>query len=225
VTVVLLRASPVAQRLRELGEQSFRAVGAEAGNESAIRTGRRRRYGPLVVSAVVLAAISVSSNSPRPEPGPALLHPTAPAGSALRRPVGTIAALALHAVDAPSLLSLADANRLSGDLDQAKRAYVALRSRFQTSVEAGAATFWLGEMEFSNQKDYADAGLWFGTYLREQPRGAFSIQAQERLMEALYRIGDWGGALRIANEYVAAHPNAPDSKVALAILHDEDLPE
>jgi hypothetical protein len=63
-------------------------------------------------------------------------------------------------VDAPSLLSLADAKRLSGDLDQAKRAYVALRSRFQTSVEASDATFWLGEMVSSNQKDYADAWHW-----------------------------------------------------------------
>jgi outer membrane protein assembly factor BamD (BamD/ComL family) len=128
-------------------------------------------------------------------------------------------------VDAPSLLSLADAKRLSGDVDQAKRSYVALRSRFQTSLEAGHAAFRLGEMEFSVHEDYADAALWFGTYLREQPRGAFAVQAQARLMESLYRIADWGGALRVANEYMSQHPDGPDSALARAILNDEGLPE
>jgi len=107
---------------------------------------------------------------------------------------------------------------------QAKRAYVALRSRFESSVEAGDAAFWLGEVEFCNEKDYADAAVWFDTYLRERPRGAFAVRAQERLMEALYRTADWGGAARVASEYFAAHPNAPDSKLALAILNDEGLP-
>ena len=102
--------------------------------------------------------------------------------------------------------------------------YVALRSRFQSSVEAGYATFWLGEMKFSDEKDYADAALWFDAYLREQPRGAFAARAQERLMESLYRVADWGGALRIASAYVAEHPNTPDSELALAILNDQPLP-
>jgi TolA-binding protein len=80
-------------------------------------------------------------------------------------------------------------------------------------------------MEFAHRHDYANAALWFETYLREQPRGEFAVTAQRRLMESLYRIADWSGAGRIAAEYLATHPDAPDSKLALAILHDESLPE
>jgi TolA-binding protein len=80
-------------------------------------------------------------------------------------------------------------------MDEARRAYVALRSSFQNSVEPGHATFWLGEMKFSNEKDYADAAL-VPTYLREQPRGAFAVRAQARLMESLYRIAVSGAAHR-----------------------------
>jgi hypothetical protein len=80
-------------------------------------------------------------------------------------------------------------------------------------------------MEFRDRHDYANAALWFATYLREQPRGEFAVTAQGRLMESLYRIADWGGAARVAADYLATHPGAPDSKLALAILHDESLPE
>lgn len=201
-------------------------MGARAPRSHPALHGPGRRERRRVLAAVaILAALCGLSVAFRHARRSDALGSEAPRPAAPDPVKDTVIGLATRAVDAPSLLALADAKRLSGDLDQAKRAYVALRSRFQTSVEAGNATFWLGEMEFSNQKDYANASLWFDAYLREQPRGAFAVQAQQRLIESLYRIGDWGGALRTANEYVAAHPNAPDSSAAWAILHDDYPPE
>lgn len=192
------------------------AAGGRAGP-----LGRRGRYRWGLVAAFLLSSVAVGSELPRFVAGPASSDWTRPVSPE----IGSTASLALAASDASSLLSLATEKRLSGDLDQAKRAYVAVRSRFQSSIEAGHATFWLGEMEFSNRKDYADAALWFETYLREWPHGAFTARAQARLMESLYRDGDFSGAMRLANQCFAEHANGPESEVTLSILRSEDLPE
>lgn len=225
MTVIPMRYSGNLQGRLAFGKGRRRRFDAEAGGDTVVAGRGRRSHRGLLAAAIALAALLGIPQTVRFERGSVATRAESGRPTAREPSTETVVAIATSAVDAPSLLSVADAERLSGNVDGAKRTYVALRSRFQTSIEAGHAAFWIGEVEFSNRKDYADAALWFSTYLREQPRGAFAVHARARLMESLYRIADWGGALRVANEYLSQYPDGPDSKLALAILNDEALPE
>jgi tetratricopeptide (TPR) repeat protein len=127
-------------------------------------------------------------------------------------------------LDAAALLSSGDAARRSGNLPHAKRAYVAIRARFSSHPEAAIAALRLGDIEFLELGEYANAALWFATYLREQPDGALAEAAQQRLMECDYRVGDYGNAIRLARKYLETRPSASPDDIAMVILRDGEPP-
>lgn len=113
---------------------------------------------------------------------------------------------------------LADMARLKNRPQQAIQALTVLRRRFPGSQRAGVAAFNIARVHFDQRGAYDEAARWFRTYLREQPSGPLVREAQGRLMEALYRSGDREGAVRLAEQYLAANPNGPHARVARNLL-------
>lgn len=112
------------------------------------------------------------------------------------------------------LALLGDTARFAGKPADALTAYRALRTRAAGSAGAKLAAFSIGRVHFDQQAAYADAARWFRTYLAEQPGGPFAREAEGRLMEALSRSGDRGGARAVAEGYLQRYPQGPHERVA-----------
>lgn len=119
---------------------------------------------------------------------------------------------------ASELLLLGDAARVAGRADRATEALLALRQRFPSDSRRAAAAFALGKVAFDQRGAYKEAARWFATSVREQPRGSLVREASGRLMEALQKSGDSGGAKRAAREYLARYPGGPHADVARSLL-------
>jgi hypothetical protein len=119
---------------------------------------------------------------------------------------------------AKEMLALSDAGRFFGASRRAVTALGALRRRFSGSADAGTAAFMLGRIAFEQGRGYAEAGQWFETYLREQPRGPLMGDAFGRLMEARLRSGDNPGARASAEQYLRRFPEGPYASEARGIL-------
>jgi TolA-binding protein len=118
---------------------------------------------------------------------------------------------------AEDLLLLGDAARLSGDEALAERAFVAVRTRFSGSGDAGAATFRLARLGSSSGRP-ADAARWYETYAREHPGGPLASQARGRAIEAWQRAGDRAQARAAAQTYLARHPDGPYRALASEVI-------
>jgi len=93
-----------------------------------------------------------------------------------------------------------------------------LRERFRGTNRAAVAAFALGRLEFDNHGAYAEAAEWFRTYLREQPRGELSREAQGRLLEAVERVGDRAAAHELATSYLRDYPQGPHAELARNLI-------
>ena len=120
-------------------------------------------------------------------------------------------------LDADRLSLLADVARFGGSKEQALGALTALRRRFSGSAAAANAAFAIARIHFDQRGAYADAARWFRTYLREQPRGPLSREAQGRLMEALVRTGSRTEARALAVAYLEQNPNGPYARLARSL--------
>lgn len=118
---------------------------------------------------------------------------------------------------AAELLAAADAARYQGDFDGAIESLQAVRRRFAGTDAAASAAFELGRITFDARRDFARAGDWFDTYLRERPNGAFAREALGRALEARNRAGDTTQAEHLAVRYLAAYPDGPHAKLARKI--------
>jgi TolA-binding protein len=109
------------------------------------------------------------------------------------------------------LLLLGDTARLGGRAARARAAYLVARKK----LPGGDRTaYGLGLLAFDHQKNLGEAARWFKTYLAEQPHGSLRREALGRLMEALQRSGDTGGAHRVAQEYVEKYPGGAHAALA-----------
>ncbi len=104
--------------------------------------------------------------------------------------------------------------RYAGQLDEAKTALLAVRRHAPGTEKSASAAFELGRLAFDGRGDYAQAALWFDTYLRERPQGTLAREALGRSMEAQDRAGDAELAQGAARTYLARYPSGPHAGLA-----------
>jgi len=121
------------------------------------------------------------------------------------------------------LFAQADEARYAGRLDDAKAALLAVRRRAPGSEKSASAAFELGRLAFDGKNDYAQAALWFDTYLRERPQGTLAREALGRSMEAQDRAGDAELAQRAATTYLTRYPTGPHAALARRLAGGHQL--
>jgi hypothetical protein len=109
------------------------------------------------------------------------------------------------------LLLLGDTARLGGRTDRARAAYLGARKKLP---RGDRTAYGLGLLAFDQQRNFGEAARWFTIYLAEQPQGSLRREALGRLMEALQRSGDTGGAHRAAQEYLDKYPAGSHAALA-----------
>jgi TolA-binding protein len=115
------------------------------------------------------------------------------------------------------LAAVADAARYERRQDIARRALVALRTRFSGSVQARDAAFFLGGLA-ENQNDSASALDGYETYLRETPNGPYASQALGRKFMIVQRLQGAEAARPFASQYVDRFPDGPYAPNARKLL-------
>jgi hypothetical protein len=123
------------------------------------------------------------------------------------------------------LVALADAARLSGRNELAKRALLAQRARFPRAGAAKDAAFFLGRIADDHELSPASAMPWYEmpwyeTYLSEAPRGHFAAEAFGRKMVALSKQSGRAAAREAAAEYLKRFPSGPHVSVARELLSE-----
>jgi FecR protein len=114
------------------------------------------------------------------------------------------------------VLVLADTARHAGHAEQARRAYLAIRSRATGTPASAAAAFELGRLRFD--QDPEEASRWFALSLAERPRGPLAQASRDRLLEAGVRLGDGERLRRLAAKYLEESPEGPRASEAREIL-------
>lgn len=133
-----------------------------------------------------------------------------------RRGIGSVLAEGSLA----DLVALADAARLSGRIDLAKRGLLAQRSRFSQASAAKDAAFLLGRMADDHEHSPSTATPWYDTYLSEAPSGHFAAEAFGRKMVAVSRQTGRASAKDIAAEYLRRFPAGPHAGLARELLSE-----
>jgi len=133
-----------------------------------------------------------------------------------RRGIGSVLAEGSLA----DLVALADAARLSGRVDLAKRGLLAQRSRFSQTSAAKDAAFLLGRMADDHEHAPSTATPWYDTYLSEAPSGHFAAEAFGRKMVAVSRQSGPAAAKDIAGEYLRRFPAGPHAGLARELLSE-----
>lgn len=128
----------------------------------------------------------------------------------------------IERLPATDLALLADAARLSGDSEKARRALGTLRRRFPGNDAASMAAFRLGRLALG-ERDYAEAVRWFRVYLAEAPSGNLADEAMGRLIEAQSRAGDRSGAQASARDYLKRFPHGAYESLARGIARGDKL--
>jgi hypothetical protein len=109
------------------------------------------------------------------------------------------------------LLELGDAARYAGNASEARLAYQAARGKLPGG---GRSAYALGLLAFDQERDFAGAARWFGTYLAEQPGGNLRQEATGRAMEAWQRAGALDRARDAALEYLWQYPHGEQAPLA-----------
>jgi hypothetical protein len=112
------------------------------------------------------------------------------------------------------LRALADSARYAGDVGLARRAYAAIRSRFPSSNDARTAAFLLGRLTEEQEHAPARALVWYDTYLREAPGGAFAGDALGRKMTIVSRASGPDAARPLAIDYLRRFPTGTYASAA-----------
>ncbi|NUP08906.1 MAG: tetratricopeptide repeat protein [Polyangiaceae bacterium] len=126
--------------------------------------------------------------------------------------------------NAAELVSLSDVARFAGRPAHASAALNELRKRFPKDPAAADAAFLLGRMAFDQRGAPSSAAVWFETYLREKPSGAFAREAMGRLLECYQKNGSNEAARTLAMQYVASYPKGPHAELARRIVDEAPAP-
>lgn len=119
---------------------------------------------------------------------------------------------------AEELIELADTARYAANYTGARRVLLAVRQRFPGSPQAAAAAFNLGRLAFDALDDSAEAGRWFETAYKEQPRGPLAQESLGRLMESQKGRGDDWAAWETAKKYLQQFPEGPHAAMAKELV-------
>ena len=172
--------------------------------------------GPVATAIATATAASSLPDAPV-EPSPTSAPPlpsTRPETVARPATPAAPAVSASTSASASDLLARANADRYAGRFDAASESLETVRRRFGGSDAAATAAFELGRIAFDGRHDFAAAGEWFDTYLRERPSGSLSREALGRAIEARHRAGDTTRATHLATRYLAAYPDGPHATLA-----------
>jgi transmembrane sensor len=210
-----------------LSEGSVVVTGCTLGEGKRVVQGEQLRVSckeapaPATTAAAGATATPAMTPDTLPDAPPAAPSATALAASSpstkLAPPVAKPAVVEAAQPTASELLAAADAARYQGDFDRAIESLNAVRHRFAGTDAAASAAFELGRITFDARRDFARAGDWFDTYLRERPNGALAREALGRALEARNRAGDATQAEHLAVRYLAAYPDGPHAKLARKI--------
>lgn len=107
------------------------------------------------------------------------------------------------------LMLAADAARLSGHPAAAVPYLRRLLHAFPNDVRAPVAAFTLGRVLLAELARPADAADAFALAHRLAPTGPLAVDALAREVEAAAQAGDRARARRLAERYLAAHPDGP----------------
>jgi len=116
------------------------------------------------------------------------------------------------------LAALASAARYQHQDALARRALLAQRRRFPSSVRASDAAFLLGRLEDESNAGTDVALRWYDRYLVEAPDGAYASEALGRKMMTLRRNGQLAEASEIAADYLRRFPTGTYAHAARALL-------
>jgi hypothetical protein len=116
------------------------------------------------------------------------------------------------------LMALADAARLNGRLDLARRTLLAERSRFPRAGAAKEAAFFLGRMSDDHERALEAALGWYDTYLTEAPSGHFAAEAFGRKMVVISKLSGRAAAKPAATEYLKHFPSGPHAALARELV-------
>jgi TolA-binding protein len=117
------------------------------------------------------------------------------------------------------LVALADAARLSGRIDLARRTLLAQRSRFTRTSAAKDAAFFLGRIADDHERALDSATGWYDTYLSEAPAGHFAAEAFGRKMVAVSKLSGRSAAKATAGEYLRRFPSGPHAALARELVN------
>lgn len=123
----------------------------------------------------------------------------------------------LASAGAAELTSLADAARYTRRNDVARKALLALRSRYRDSERAKEAAFFLGRLAEATPSTSASAFTWYETYLGEAPVGPYADEALGRELVLLART-DRARARDVARRYVERFPNGAQAELAKSLV-------
>jgi len=127
----------------------------------------------------------------------------------------------LQRLDDTQLWQLADSARFASRGDVARKALIALRSRFRRSRRARIAAFILGRVAAEVDRNSREACRWFKIYLSESPEGDLAEEALGRSMQTCHQAGMPADALRAAKVYLKRYPRGVFREQAESLLKGE----
>lgn len=122
----------------------------------------------------------------------------------------------LGGLSAQPLAELADAARLGGDSTLALRAFDTIERRFPTSRQARDALFLSGRL-LASRGEAGQARARLESYLAQNPRDTYSVEAMGRLVELYAANGD-ARAKTTARAYLERAPDGPYQRLCYSVL-------
>jgi TolA-binding protein len=128
--------------------------------------------------------------------------------------------VALDRDSALDLITLADAARYTRKYETARRALLALRTRFTGSDRAKDAAFFLGRLSEVEPESHAAALTWYDTYLVEAGKGPYASEALGRKLILLAGM-DRELARKAARTYLQRFPDGNQAELARSIVEPQ----
>ena len=128
--------------------------------------------------------------------------------------------VALDRDSALDLITLADAARYTRKYETARRALLALRTRFTGSDRAKDAAFFLGRLSEVEPESPAAALTWYDTYLVEAGKGPYAAEALGRKLILLAGM-DRELARKAARTYLQRFPDGNQAELARSVVEPQ----
>jgi hypothetical protein len=120
--------------------------------------------------------------------------------------------------------ALADAARYLKENELARRALLALRSRFPGTERAKNAAFFLARVGAATDIGTEAVLAWYDSYLREAPSGPYVEGALAQEIILLQQQKSWGRARAVAHRYLSEHPRGVYRELATRAADEPDEP-